>query len=113
MRYGLVACGSKGNGRTVGVDDLVGPFKPCDSMILGLRSAGGNRAKMHRRPHQQSDRSASLSWWGAALCTEGVGAGWALRFMVVPILPAGHDLEGKTEHEKIFSPPFASDVLYF
>jgi len=24
MRYGLVACGSKGNGRTVGLDDLVG-----------------------------------------------------------------------------------------
>ena len=32
MRYGLVACGSKGNGRTVGLDDLVGPFQPCDSM---------------------------------------------------------------------------------
>ena len=33
-RYGLVACGSKGNGRTVGLDDLVDPFQPCDSMIL-------------------------------------------------------------------------------
>ena len=33
MRYGLVACGSKANGRTVGLDDLVGPFQPCDSMI--------------------------------------------------------------------------------
>jgi len=33
-RYSLVACGSKGNGRTVGLDDLVGPFQPCDSMIL-------------------------------------------------------------------------------
>ena len=32
-RYGLVACDSKGNGRTVGLDDLVGPFQPCDSMI--------------------------------------------------------------------------------
>jgi len=36
MRYGLVACGSKGHGRTVGLDDLVGPFQPCDSMILRL-----------------------------------------------------------------------------
>ena len=34
MRCGLVACGSNGNGRTVGLDDLVGPFQPCDSMIL-------------------------------------------------------------------------------
>jgi len=33
-RYGLVACGSKGNGRTVGLDDLIGPFQPWDSMIL-------------------------------------------------------------------------------
>ena len=33
MRYGLVACGSKGNGRTVELD-LIGPFQPCDSMIL-------------------------------------------------------------------------------
>jgi len=32
-RYGLGACGSNGNGRTVGLDDLVGPFQPCDSMI--------------------------------------------------------------------------------
>jgi len=29
-----VACGSNGDGRTVGLDDLVGPFQPCDSMIL-------------------------------------------------------------------------------
>jgi len=34
MRYGLVTCGSNGNGRMVGLDDLVGPFQPCDSMIL-------------------------------------------------------------------------------
>ena len=34
MRYGLVACGSNGNGRTFGLDDLVGPSQPCDSMIL-------------------------------------------------------------------------------
>ena len=34
MRYGLVACGSNGNGRRVGLDDLVGLFQPCDSMIL-------------------------------------------------------------------------------
>jgi len=34
MRYGLVACGSKGNGRTVGLDDLRGPFQPWVSMIL-------------------------------------------------------------------------------
>ena len=32
-RYGLVACGSNGNGRTVGLDDLVGPLQPCDSII--------------------------------------------------------------------------------
>jgi len=29
-----VACGSKGNERTVGLDDLLGPFQPFDSMIL-------------------------------------------------------------------------------
>ena len=28
-----MAGGSNGNGRTVGLDDLVGPFQPCDSMI--------------------------------------------------------------------------------
>ena len=33
-RYGLVACGSNGDGRTVGQDDLVGSFQPCDSMTL-------------------------------------------------------------------------------
>ena len=30
----LVAHGSNGNGKTVGLDGLVGPFQPCDSMIL-------------------------------------------------------------------------------
>ena len=34
MRYGLVACGSNSSGRIVGLNDLVGPFQPCDSMIL-------------------------------------------------------------------------------
>ena len=29
-----MVCGSKGNGRMVGLDELVGPFQPCDSMIL-------------------------------------------------------------------------------
>ena len=29
-------CGSKGNGRTVGLDDLIGPFQPWDSMILHI-----------------------------------------------------------------------------
>jgi len=33
-RYSLVACGSNGDGRVNGLDDLVGPFQPCDSMIL-------------------------------------------------------------------------------
>jgi len=33
-RYGLVACASNSNGRTVGLDDFVGPFQPWDSMIL-------------------------------------------------------------------------------
>ena len=33
-RCGLGTCGSKDNGRSVGLDDLVGPFQPCDSMIL-------------------------------------------------------------------------------
>ena len=28
------ASGSNGNGRTVGLDDLVDPFQPCESMIL-------------------------------------------------------------------------------
>jgi len=27
-----VACGSNGNGRTVGQDDFVGPFQRCDCM---------------------------------------------------------------------------------
>ena len=37
MRYSLAACGSNGNRRAVGLDDLddlLGPFQPCDSMIL-------------------------------------------------------------------------------
>jgi len=34
MRYGLVAYGSNADGRAIGLDDLVGPFQPCDSMIL-------------------------------------------------------------------------------
>jgi len=29
-----VVCGSKDNGRTVGLDDLVGPFQPYDFTIL-------------------------------------------------------------------------------
>ena len=33
MRYALIACGSKGSGRMVGLDDLGGLFQPCDSMI--------------------------------------------------------------------------------
>ena len=32
-RYGLVACGGK-DGKMVGLDDLVGPFQLCDSVIL-------------------------------------------------------------------------------
>jgi len=28
------SCGRNGDGRTVGLDDLVGPFQLCDSMIL-------------------------------------------------------------------------------
>lgn len=31
-----MACGCKGNGRTVGLDDLVGPFRPCDSMTFSV-----------------------------------------------------------------------------
>jgi len=40
--YGLVACGNKGNGRTGGLHDLVGPFQPCDSVILlfGMANPG-------------------------------------------------------------------------
>ena len=34
MRYGLVSSGSSGNGRMAGLDDLAGPFQPCDSVIL-------------------------------------------------------------------------------
>lgn len=34
MKYGLVAHDSNDNGGTVGLDDLVGPFQPRDSMIL-------------------------------------------------------------------------------
>ena len=40
MRYSLVACGSNGNGKKGGLDALVGPFQPCDSMIL---SSAGTR----------------------------------------------------------------------
>jgi len=36
MRYSLVVCGSYGDGRTTALDDLVGPFQPCDCMILGF-----------------------------------------------------------------------------
>ena len=36
MRDGLVACGSNGNGRMVGLDALVGPFQPCDYVIWDL-----------------------------------------------------------------------------
>ena len=35
MRYGLVACGSNGD-RMVGLDDLVGPFQPCDCVIYEI-----------------------------------------------------------------------------
>ena len=35
-RYGLVACGSNGDGRTVGRDYLIGPFQPWGSLILWL-----------------------------------------------------------------------------
>ena len=38
-RHGLVACGRKGSGRTVGLDDLVRPFQSCGSMILGFFSS--------------------------------------------------------------------------
>ena len=31
-----MACGSNGDGRTVGLDDLVGAFQPYDSMIQWL-----------------------------------------------------------------------------
>ena len=44
MWYGLLACGSNGNGRMVGLDDLVGPFQPCDSMILWFLLFCVNRA---------------------------------------------------------------------
>ena len=33
-RYGLVACGTNGNGKAVGLDDLAGRFQHCDSMLL-------------------------------------------------------------------------------
>jgi len=29
-----LTCSSNGDGRMVGLDDLIGPFQPCDSMIL-------------------------------------------------------------------------------
>ena len=32
--YVLVACDSNGDARMVGLDDLVGPFQLCDSVIL-------------------------------------------------------------------------------
>ena len=31
---GISSCGSNGDGRTVGLDDLIDPFQPCDSTIL-------------------------------------------------------------------------------
>ena len=36
MTYGLAACGSNGDGRTVVLDDFLGPFQTCDSMILNI-----------------------------------------------------------------------------
>jgi len=33
-RYGLVACGTNGNGKAGGLDDPAGHFQPCDSVIL-------------------------------------------------------------------------------
>lgn len=40
MKYGLVACDSNDDGRTVGLDGLVCPFQPCDPVIL-LEGASG------------------------------------------------------------------------
>ena len=40
-RYGLVM--SSASERTVGLDDLVGPFQPCDSMILSWLLASINQ----------------------------------------------------------------------
>ena len=40
-----MACGSNGNGRTVGLDDLLGPFQPYDSMILRFYDHGIKEAQ--------------------------------------------------------------------
>jgi len=71
-RYGLVACGSKGNGRTVGLDDLIGPFQPQDSMILWFYDNPLVPARLPWRPHQgngdncraASRHSAPFRWGG-------------------------------------------------
>ncbi len=33
-RIWFSSCGSNGSEKTVGLDDLIGPIQPCDSMIL-------------------------------------------------------------------------------
>ena len=38
IRFGSLA-GSNGDRRMVGIDDHVGPFQPCDSVILFPRTA--------------------------------------------------------------------------
>lgn len=37
-RCGLVACGSDGDRRVVGLDNPVGPFQPCDSVWFYVKT---------------------------------------------------------------------------
>lgn len=47
----ITFCGSNGRGRTVGLDDPVGPSQPCDSMILWCWAVQGKGGGMASTSH--------------------------------------------------------------
>lgn len=61
--YGLVGCGSNGNGRMVGLHDLVGPFQPYDSMILWRASPIARNGTQSPFSPQSLDTSGSELTW--------------------------------------------------
>ena len=65
--YGLVACGSNGDVRTVGLDNLGGPFQPCDSVI----------ARIHAEDSQQKGRVKKDGFKGTDVCDQHTSKGWS------------------------------------
>lgn len=61
MIYGLVACGSNGNGRMVGLDDFLGPFQPRDSVIL--RVLGMLRCHLHTFKNYLHNHSVDVVYY--------------------------------------------------